>query len=323
MSQRPRGFDLAGANGGRGSGFHAVGGNSNNPFSHEDDDDALFPHAGSPTSAVMNMGLSAGPLLRPRGSVSGSIFHETGIWPPPSAASRLRDPLLSASEVELGGIVDDVMGPGSSNGESSRLRGGAGTPGDPFSDYASPLAPTQAAAFALGHNRYSSGSSYSGVTVPLLAAAATSAPHIPGGSVRSGTPVSVVSGPMSRGPGSVAPPSVRSRLALVTSATAGPSSNPFSDAKAAQATSQFRSGYSNASTSADGHTRISDHGSEAGSHGLHIGHMPPPGPPVGELVDLTPGQEAELTMPAELPPQYHTIRRVSDERRAAAEEARR
>jgi hypothetical protein len=50
-------------------------------------------------------------LLRPRASESGSIFQEN-IWPPPSAASQLMDPLTHAAQsVDLGRIIDDVMGP--------------------------------------------------------------------------------------------------------------------------------------------------------------------------------------------------------------------
>ncbi len=50
-------------------------------------------------------------LLGMRATGSGSIFHEQGVWPPPSEQSRLIDPLLAGSEqVELGNIVDHVMG---------------------------------------------------------------------------------------------------------------------------------------------------------------------------------------------------------------------
>ncbi|KAF9652623.1 hypothetical protein BDM02DRAFT_3126366 [Thelephora ganbajun] len=49
-------------------------------------------------------------LLRPRGSDTGSIFHEGGIWPPPGDSSRLVDPILSGSHINLSNIVDDVMG---------------------------------------------------------------------------------------------------------------------------------------------------------------------------------------------------------------------
>lgn len=49
-------------------------------------------------------------LLPPRGSETGSIFREE-VWPPPSTGSRLQDPLLAASNVDLTSIVDAVMGP--------------------------------------------------------------------------------------------------------------------------------------------------------------------------------------------------------------------
>lgn len=48
-------------------------------------------------------------LLRPRASDTGSIFHEDGIWPPPSDGSRLVDPILAGSHINLSGIVNDVM----------------------------------------------------------------------------------------------------------------------------------------------------------------------------------------------------------------------
>lgn len=50
-------------------------------------------------------------LLRPRGLETGSIFHE-GVWPPPGERSRLEDPLLASSTVDLTSIVDDIMGAG-------------------------------------------------------------------------------------------------------------------------------------------------------------------------------------------------------------------
>lgn len=50
-------------------------------------------------------------LLRARGSETGSIFHES-VWPPPSAASQMMDPLTSPSQsVNLARIITDVMGP--------------------------------------------------------------------------------------------------------------------------------------------------------------------------------------------------------------------
>src|SRR5882757_6222288 len=49
-------------------------------------------------------------LLRARASDTGSIFHEGGIWPPPGDGSRLVDPILAGSHINLSHIVDDVMG---------------------------------------------------------------------------------------------------------------------------------------------------------------------------------------------------------------------
>lgn len=51
------------------------------------------------------------PVLLPlRGSDSGSIFREE-VWPPPNTGSRLQDPLLAASHIDLHSVVDAVMGP--------------------------------------------------------------------------------------------------------------------------------------------------------------------------------------------------------------------
>jgi hypothetical protein len=61
-------------------------------------------------------------LMRARGSETGSIFHEGGVWPPPGEGATLVDPILrSSSEVDLTGIVDSVMGP---SREGSPTRGG-------------------------------------------------------------------------------------------------------------------------------------------------------------------------------------------------------
>ncbi|KAI9443570.1 hypothetical protein H4582DRAFT_1207568 [Lactarius indigo] len=74
-------------------------------YSHESD----IPHAHAPRTA--SPAPSSPPrLFRPRASESGSIFQES-VWPPPSAASQLTDPLTSPSHaVDLGTIVDEVMG---------------------------------------------------------------------------------------------------------------------------------------------------------------------------------------------------------------------
>ena len=74
------------------------------------DDEDAFDLAGCRTSA--------GPQLLPlRGLQTGSIFHE-GVWPPPSDRSRLEDPLLAGSAVNLHSIVDDVMGGDDRHGRS-------------------------------------------------------------------------------------------------------------------------------------------------------------------------------------------------------------
>jgi hypothetical protein len=74
--------------------------------------DHSHSHSLSGSSRTQSPPLSPPPrLLRPRASESGSIFQEN-IWPPPSAASQLMDPLTQASQsVDLGRIIDDVMGP--------------------------------------------------------------------------------------------------------------------------------------------------------------------------------------------------------------------
>ena len=76
-------------------------------------------------------------LLRARASPTGSIFQE-GL---PGEGRRFVDPLLESAQVDLGGIVDGVMGPsreaghermwnssGSGNTAYSGLPGGAGSP---------------------------------------------------------------------------------------------------------------------------------------------------------------------------------------------------
>ena len=71
-------------------------------------------------------------LLRPRASDTGSIFHEGGIWPPPSDGSKLVDPILASSNINLSNIVDDVMGSSAQQNIASgsnvvlRPRGGSG-----------------------------------------------------------------------------------------------------------------------------------------------------------------------------------------------------
>lgn len=74
-------------------------------------------------------------LMRARASQTGSMFEELGVWPPPGEGSRLSDPLMASSNVDLTSIVENVMGRGEGSqphgsGTStpvrpSRLRGGA------------------------------------------------------------------------------------------------------------------------------------------------------------------------------------------------------
>ncbi|KAH9017364.1 hypothetical protein EDB84DRAFT_693035 [Lactarius hengduanensis] len=81
-------------------------------YSHESD----IPHVRT-ASPVPS---SPPRLFRPRASESGSIFQES-VWPPPSAASQLTDPLTSPSHaVDLGSIVDEVMGTAGVNGGGGR-----------------------------------------------------------------------------------------------------------------------------------------------------------------------------------------------------------
>ncbi|KAL5501573.1 hypothetical protein ACEPAH_8833 [Sanghuangporus vaninii] len=89
-------------------------------------------------------------LLRPVASKTGSYFQEA-VWPPPDEGSRLADPLMAASNVDLHSIVDEVMGPQGQNrsdprqlsNEASsssslpgpaRLRGGAADSNSLFSE---------------------------------------------------------------------------------------------------------------------------------------------------------------------------------------------
>lgn len=78
-----------------------------------DDFDLVAPDMSeifNPT-ALYDGGFAPAPmLLRPRGSETGSIFQENDVWPPPRPGSQLQDPILASSEVDLSGIVDNVMG---------------------------------------------------------------------------------------------------------------------------------------------------------------------------------------------------------------------
>ncbi|KAF8525099.1 hypothetical protein BU17DRAFT_62823 [Hysterangium stoloniferum] len=69
-------------------------------------DDDVFGPAEGPSSQQM---YSVPPLMRIRAAETGSLFHE-GVWPPPGERSRLEDPILTGSNVDLTSIVDSVMG---------------------------------------------------------------------------------------------------------------------------------------------------------------------------------------------------------------------
>jgi len=87
-----------------------------------------------PTNIPRSSSVDQSPrLLRPRASDTGSIFHEGGIWPPPSDGSRLVDPILAGSNINLSTVIDDVMGYSAgqhnfASGSNSvlRPRGGSG-----------------------------------------------------------------------------------------------------------------------------------------------------------------------------------------------------
>ncbi|KAI5118698.1 hypothetical protein M0805_003354 [Coniferiporia weirii] len=119
-------------------------------------------------------------LLRPVASKTGSYFQEA-VWPPPGAGSRISDPLMAASHVDLTGIVDDVMGPGSredgppgaeagpsnptgSPSRPARLRGGSGddtsilSESDYSFDHAHDYAPPHAPWHEISHTMSSVGS---------------------------------------------------------------------------------------------------------------------------------------------------------------------
>ncbi|KAH8977910.1 hypothetical protein EDB86DRAFT_3091312 [Lactarius hatsudake] len=84
-----------------------------------------YAYAYSHESDIPHVPSSPPRLFRPRASESGSIFQES-VWPPPSAASQLTDPLTSPSHaVDLGSIVDEVMGRPEDGGGGGRGRGRA------------------------------------------------------------------------------------------------------------------------------------------------------------------------------------------------------
>lgn len=71
-------------------------------------------------------------LFRPRASDTGSIFREE-VWPPPTGDTRFVDPFMGgvrrSRDVDLGSIVDDVMGP---SGAHRQDASNASTSSDPF-----------------------------------------------------------------------------------------------------------------------------------------------------------------------------------------------
>lgn len=107
-------FDLAAPRPGRGMMglFGSFMGNSNERFS----DAAVRPRSMPPEAGAAGAGEmqelnneSPPRILRPVASKTGSYFQEA-VWPPPAEGSRLSDPLMAASHVDLTSIVDDVMG---------------------------------------------------------------------------------------------------------------------------------------------------------------------------------------------------------------------
>lgn len=114
---KPRSMLLAGEDMDDDHGYRSSSGTPAPPMMRYTDHPAS--HDRSPSS-------DSGPrLMRPRASESGSIFHEGGVWPPPSERSKLVDPMRAGSEIDLNTIVDDVMGNSHHVGPGpSRLRGG-------------------------------------------------------------------------------------------------------------------------------------------------------------------------------------------------------
>ncbi|KZT24626.1 hypothetical protein NEOLEDRAFT_1178995 [Neolentinus lepideus HHB14362 ss-1] len=77
----------------------------------DDHDTSMQQYRDDPFAARRSY--DSGPsLMRPR-QETGSLFHEA-VWPPPSGGGRFIDPLVAgSSNVDLSGIVDNVMGPSS------------------------------------------------------------------------------------------------------------------------------------------------------------------------------------------------------------------
>ena len=134
----------------------------------------------SPVNTVLRSGSTnqSPRLLRPRASDTGSIFHEEGIWPPPSDGSRLVDPILAGSHINLSNIVDNVMGNSighqditSGSNAASRPRGGRRSlSGDTSTIYTESIYSTDLPAFVHNpghdHTRENSSNSETGLIPP-------------------------------------------------------------------------------------------------------------------------------------------------------------
>jgi hypothetical protein len=121
-----------------------------------------------PGAAAGNANSNTGILMRPRASESGSVFHESGVWPPPGKESRFVDPIVgSGSHIDLGSIVDDVMGGDHSSEGHGSMFGGTGiADGGGGGATAHTRTPSAGTASAGGHTRDHSGSPLLGA-VPL------------------------------------------------------------------------------------------------------------------------------------------------------------
>ncbi|OCB84987.1 hypothetical protein A7U60_g7942 [Sanghuangporus baumii] len=149
-------FDLAGPSQPR-RGFGIFGSHRRNSGDGVDDYRDLGSDSGRDVNSPVMRELPSEPpprLLRPVASKTGSYFQEA-VWPPPDEGSRLADPLMAASNVDLHSIVNEVMGPqgqnrsdprqlsneassSSSLPEPARLRGGAADSSSLFSESGTP-----------------------------------------------------------------------------------------------------------------------------------------------------------------------------------------
>ena len=132
-------------------------------------------HAESPVNNIMRSSSTdqSPRLLRPRASETGSIFHEGGIWPPPS--DRLVDPILAGSHINLSNIIDDVMGNsiGHASGSNTAIRprgGRRSVSGDTVAHSEGSIYSMDFPTFARNpgqdHSRDSSGNSEAGLIPP-------------------------------------------------------------------------------------------------------------------------------------------------------------